>query len=83
MFLFFNKVKDGSSMFLKKTTQAASQLIGQNNLKLDETQKLLQQQLKELQNFTSKEIPQMKETQKELVASLEQLAQSAKALIKK
>lgn len=70
-------------MFLKKTTQAASQLIGQNNLKLDETQKLLQQQLKELQNFTSKEIPKMQETQKELVASLEQLAQSAKALIKK
>lgn len=70
-------------MFLKKTTQTINKTIGQSGININETQKLLQQQIQGLKDFTTKEVPQMKETQKELIASMEQLAQTARALIKK
>ncbi len=70
-------------MFLKKTAQTAQQTINQYGMNMPDTSKLLSEQIQGLKTFVATDIPQMKETQKELTASLEKLAQSARTLVKK
>ncbi len=50
---------------------------------LEQTQKALNSSVSELEKFTNQDIPQMQEKQKEIIASLEKLAQSARIEQKK
>lgn len=66
-----------------KPGNTTSKIVQQAGPQLSETQKMVQEQIKSLQSFAATEIPQMKANQEQLVASLEKLSQTAKALIKK
>lgn len=69
-------------MFLHKTAKVAQQAVNQYGFNTAETSKLLASQIQGLKDFAATEIPKAVENQQALTASLEKLAQSARALIK-
>lgn len=81
--MFINKLAQIAKTAPKaaaKTAQTASSFITPEMQAT--TQTMLKNQIQDLTTFAATEIPQMKATQAELVASLEKLAQVSKSLIK-
>lgn len=82
--MFINKlaqIAKAAPKAASKTIQSSSSSIITPEMQAT-TQAMLKNQIKDLTTFATTELPQMKATQEELMASLEKLSQVSKSLLK-